>query len=288
MKMWKMYNAKVAYLSLASRCVSAIICKRRYRDCLNSWLILTEKKIENKRTHRVSISVAHRIKSEVFNQWYSLAVARETRRISDKKSHFHAWLQYLGHKKIKRFNILIASNHCRLKLYQRGISGFFKHLHILNLRFVKLKLTITLHSRHRIKASIRKLLRNARIKGAIRKFERTFHYWKHISHMDKNRKSTSADDFRNIVDPNIYTNNDSNIKRIDKIRFFTSWKKFIRINLLKKIRVLIRRWHIYTNRRKKLVISAVTKFSDAGKKIRTWAFFNILMEKVLAINESWI
>ena len=283
-----MHSVKVAYLSLASRCLKNTICKRRYRECLNSWLVLTEKKLESKRSNRISVSVAHRLKSEVFNQWYILAVARESQRTSFKYSHFHAWLQYLGHKKTKYNNFLKASKHSRLKFYQRGISGLSKYLFILKLKLMKFKLTINLHGRYRTKISLRKLLRNAQIKSTIRKTERTYHYWKHISYTDNSRKSTTStsSEYNDIVDPNNYTRDDSNIKRIHKMRLFSNWKKFIRTNLLKKIRLLIRRWFIYTIRRKKVTIAATTKFSDTAKKIRKVIFFQHLLEKVNLI-KSW-
>ena len=286
MKMWKLHTVNVSRISLAGRYVYCTVAKRRRRECLHAWLLLTGKCLEQRKIDRVTTSVAHRLKGSAFNHWYSFAVARENKRNSLSLAHFQAWVKYLAYKRKKMSNFADANKHYLLKLYQRGMRGLYKHHSLVGINIIKMKLTLALRYRYRMKSCLRKMIRSNRFKRFIKMTERSFHYWRHISY-GPDRKLNSVLDFTlSINRPDIYTNDITNCNRIHKMRSLTQWKAFVRTNLLRKIRTLIRRWRTVVLRRRKVIIAASTMFTDAGNRIRKYYAFRLLNEKVSMIR-AW-
>jgi len=286
MKMWKLHTVNVSRISLAARYVYCTVAKRKRRECLHAWLLLTGKCLEQRKIDRVTTSVAHRLKESTFNHWYSFAVVRENKRKMMCLSHFQAWVKYLAYKRNKISNFAEANKHHLLKLYQRGFRGLFQHHSLVAINIVKMKLTLALRYRYRMKRSLRKMIRSNRFKRIIKMTERTFHYWRHISY-GPDRKLNSVLDFSSSINrPDVYTNHITNCNRIHKMRLLTQWKAFVRTNLLRKIRTLIRRWRIVVSRTKKVIIAASTMFTDAGNRIRKYYAFRLLNEKVSMI-KAW-
>lgn len=283
MKMWKLYIVKVTRLKLTGRYINNTIAKLRCNQYFMSWLVLTGRCLEQKKVNRLTKIVNMRLTTKVFNNWYSFAVARETKRGNLSMTHFQAWLRYTDYKRKKQKDLKKGDKQHLIVLLRKGIQGLFRKLRLVRLHTLKMKLSLKLRHRHRIRTLFRKMIKKTRFKKAIKATERTFHYWKHLTYGPNRKVNSVLCELPSINRPDAYTNNKSNCERIHTIRLFSNWKKFVRTNLLMKVRIMIRRWKKVVMRTKKVIIAASTMFNDAGNKIRKYNAFQLLVEKVAMI-----